>query len=368
MKKICMLLTSDVERDTRVLNEAEALSAEYDVTILVPDNGTPYTAKKPFKVKKVKFAKCGLHICNLWSIMNALTWAACKEKADIYHGHDLHGLLIGYWPALYHKKKLVYDSHELWPEMPNFSNLMGIKWILKPLEAFGMMKVEKGIASDQSYADYLEKAHKKPFTAIRNIPVIDKIEKNKLSLREMFKGETIVLHTGFTGAWRGIEQIIEAAQYLPAGFAVVFLGANRQLDVLEKKVKDLGLEKRVHFLPGVPPEELLMTSAEADLAVALTQNVSLSYYYSLPNKLFQYLAAEVPILGSDAPEYRRIILDEKIGEVVDPSNPKQIAKKILDMVSPEKQKMYRANLKGLAKRKYNWEAESQKLLDFYRGL
>ena len=308
MKKICMLLTSDVERDTRVLNEAETLSKEYDVTILVPDNGVSYTAKKSFKVEKVKFFKLGLHLFNLFFIMTALIKAARKENADIYHGHDLHGLVIGYFAAKSLHKKLVYDSHELWTGMPHFSNLIGVRWVLPILEKMGMKKVEKGISSTDSYADILEKKYGKSFLALRNIPIVGTQIKNKVSLRELYKGETIILHTGFTGVWRGIEQIIEAAQYLPAGFAVIFLGANRQLDVLEKKVKDLGLEKKVHFLPGVPPEELLMTLAEADLALALTQNVSLSYYYSLPNKLFQYLAAEVPILGSNFPEYKNCLL------------------------------------------------------------
>jgi len=361
-----MLLTSDVERDTRVLNEAEALSKEHEVTILVPDNGVPYTEKKSFQVKKVKFTKYPIHILNLFSIMMALIRQGKKEQADVYHGHDLHGLVIGYYAC--GTKKLVYDSHELWTELPNFSNLIGVRWLLKPLERMGMKKVKKGIAACESYVEHLEKLYHKSFTAIRNIPVISKIEKNSVSLKKMYPGETIVLHTGFTGRWRGVEQAIEAVPYLPTDFTLVFVGANRQKDKLIELTKKLGVENRVHFLPSVPPEELLMTTREADVAVALTQNVSLSYYYSLPNKLFQYLASEVPILGSDTPEYKKIILNEKIGEVVDPSKPEEIAKKIIEMAEPEKQREYRRNLEGLAGRKYNWETESQKLLDFYREL
>lgn len=384
MKSICMLLTSNVERDTRVLNEAETLSKDYEVTILVPDNGVLYTENKPFKVKKVKYFHSGLHLTNLFFIMKALIRAAYLEKADIYHGHDLHGLIIGFYSVKKLNKKLVYgdshkldygdshklvyDSHELWSEMPHFKNLTGLRWVLPHLEKMGMSRVEQGITSDQSYADYLAKKYSKPFLALRNIPVLGRQDKNKVSLQALYPNKTIVLHTGFTGVWRGIEQAIESTQFLPDNFVLVFLGANRQLEVLKKLTKDLGVEDKVYFLPGVPPEELLATSAEADLAIALTQDVSLSYRFSLPNKLFQYLAAEVPVLGSNFPEYEKIIVAEKIGEVVDPSRPKDIAQKIIEMTKPAKQKEYRTNLKGLAARKYNWEDESKKLTEFYKNL
>ena len=102
--------------------------------------------------------------------------------------------------------------------------------------------------------------------------------------------------------------------------------------------------------------------------MALTQKQSLSYYYSLPNKIFQYLRASIPILGSNFPEFEKIIMKEGIGEVISPSNPEKIAFKIKEMTEKPNFQKYHHRLKGLAKKKYNWQNQSQTLVRFYQKI
>jgi len=342
-EKICMVTTSFLDYDTRILKEAETLAKYYDLTILTKKYDRPIILKKSnFKIKRIKYFKFGIFLLNILSSFFSLTLAAFKENPDIYHAHDLDGLLCAYLPSLIKRRKLIYDSHELWSGLPNFSNLKGVRWLIPLLEKLLMTKVYQGITVNESIAEILEKKYNKPFLPIYNFSNIPK-GKKQFSLKKKYPNQKIILHLGKTSELRGQAQIDLATKFLPDHFKTVF-------------IKD------------IPPDDIVATINEADIGLALTQKSSLSYYYSLPNKLFQYIAAEVPVLGSNFPEIKKVILENQIGEVVDPSNPKLIAQKILEMMKSENQKKYRRNLKGLARKKYNWDEESKKLLLFYEDL
>jgi len=364
-----MLTTSELDHDTRILNEAYALAGDFDLTVLMRRYDKPGILKQtPFKVKKIGYLKIGMFRANIFSSFLSLTKAAFKENPDVYHAHDLDGLLCAFLPALFKRKILIYDSHELWSENYPFANLSGIQWLLKPLERFLMLKVKIGITVNSSIALALEKMYHKKFLPLYNFPLITRGAKAKVKLREKFSSKKIILHLGAADEGRGIEQMIEVASFLPSNCVLVFIGGGKIEEMMKEKIRMSHLEKKVFFFPSVPPGEIITTVEQADLGMALTQKVSKSYYYSLPNKLFQYLASETPILGSNFPEFKTVIVGNDIGEVTDPSRPKLIAQKIIEMLKAPKQKKYRRNLKGLAQKKYNWGIEAKKLLEFYRAL
>lgn len=365
--KIVMLTTSPIDIDSRILNEAASLGAKHQLTILTRQYDTKPTLKKTnFQVKRIAYLKLWPRKLNIFSSLWALTRAAFQEDPDVYHAHDLDGLLCAYLPALVKRKTLIYDSHELWSGAFPHQNLAGIQWLLAPLERLLMAKVARGITVNDSITRVLKQKYQKNFLSLLNVPIL-KSSPTKIHLRQMFPGEIIILHLGAMAYGRGIEQIIAAAALLPAGFKIVFLGAS-PANQYNQIILDRHLEKKIAILPAVPPEEILSAVKEADLGLALTQKASLSFYYSSPNKIFQYLAAGVPILGSSFPEFKKIIIDHQIGETVNPSHPKDIAQKILAMTKSVNQKKYRQNLAGLSSKQYNWTIESKKLLKFYREL
>ena len=363
--KICMLTTSDIRFDSRILNEAYSLSKKYHLTIISRVEKIEKAPKYPFKVRFVSLPKLGLHQLNVIGSLFKLTCQAFQVNPQIYHAHDLDGLLCALLPALVKRKKLVYDSHELWTGLYNYKHLKGLQWLLPVLERFATRFVEKGITVNQTIAAILKKKYQKEFVVLQNVSKYQKIKKNLL-LQKQFPGEILVLHIGTGHKGRGGQNMIKALKYLPTDISLVFLGSEE--DWLMNFAKELGLEKRVHFLQPVPPNEVVSVATSADLGLSLTENLAPSFYYSLPNKIFQYIAAGVPVLGSNFPEFKKVILENKIGEVVNPQYPQAIAKKIKIMLEPEKQKKYRVNLLGLAKNKYNWALEEKKLFSLYQDL
>lgn len=369
IKKICMLTTSDIDYDSRILNEAETLAKKYQVLILARKyNHSPIVKHRYFRIKRVDYWKWPIYKFNIFSSLYTLAKIAFKENPDVYHAHDLDGLLCAMPAALFKRKILVYDSHEVWSEIFPFSNLGALRWLFKPLEKMLMFKVKAGLTVNQVIADFLSKKYRKKFIAIYNTPKKDVQVKAPFSLREKFSRKKIILQLGIVDEGRGLEQMIKAVKFLPQNYIVIFLGRGKLENQIKKMAKDLKLDKQIYILPRVAPDEIVNTICEADIGLALTQKISLSYYYSSPNKLFQYITAHVPILGSNFPEYKKIIVQNKIGEVVDPSKPKLIAQKIIIMLKASNLKKYRRNLVGLSEKKYNWSIEGKKLLEFYEKI
>lgn len=367
MKKICMVTTSRLDIDSRIQNEAEALSCEYEVTVLTRQYNLPVTLKDtPYQVKRIPYTKMWPYALNILSSIWSLRAAAFKENPDFFHAHDLDGLLAVAAVARKKKIPLIYDSHELWSENLSNSQLKWIKWTIPTLEKYLIKFSQNGITASQSYSDELKKKYNRDFFVVANMPKMENTKKSNLDFHQMFPGETVLLHVGQTGAARGADKLIEMMKYLPTNFTLVFLGG-KEHQVMTDQIDKLHLNKRIHFVEAVPPIELVSAIKTADIGIVATEGLSLSKYYSLPNKLLQYMAAEIPVLASDIPEHRRIIDLEKIGELTE-NDPEIMAQTIEKMAKPENLLKYQTNLKGLSAKRYNWETEGQKLVNFYQNL
>lgn len=360
-----MLTTNPIDTDSRIINEATALSGLYDVIILVRKYDLPETLKKTsFQIKRIKYRQSGIFILSIFSSFLGLMKAAFKENPDIYHAHDLDGLLCAFLPAIIKRKTLVYDSHELWSDLTKFSNLRGIHWLLPLLENFLMLKVKYGITVNESLAKYLEKKYHKPFLSLYNYPDIKEKKASPYDFKKLYPGKKILLYLGNTIGGRGVEETISALKYLSKNIILVIVSDSPPISSQTFKK----LDNRVYFLPAVSPDQVIATVQQADIGLALIQDNSSSYYFSSPNKLFQYMAAEIPVLGSNFPEFKKFIIKNEIGEVVNPGKPRIIARKIMEMLKAKNQKKYRRNLINLANQEYSWEKESQKLTKFYKEL
>ena len=156
---------------------------------------------------------------------------------------------------------------------------------------------------------------------------------------------------------------------MEANIDFVALGDGRARKALEALASELGLSDRVHFPGYVPMEELLAHTASADVGLSLIQNECPSYYYTLPNKITEYVMAGLPVVASDFPEMGRIIREYQVGETVkDPGCPQEVAAAICAVLTdPERYHEMHLNAQRAA-RVLNWENEQEKLVALYQQI
>ena len=302
-----------------------------------------------------------------WAINKRMIAVGLEVKADVYHSHDLNTLYIGTMCKKRTGARLVYDSHELQTERNRMT-----KWWRRWAawnERRGLPLADAMIVASPSWIDInRDKYGKVPEASVSiiNTPELQTIDqprdlRGELGIRA---DAPILLYQGSIQENRGIEPAIDAITLLPKAVLVV-VGYGYHRNALEADVRRRGLTDRVKFFGPIPNDELLEWTAAADIGMCNIVNSSLSYYTSLPNKLFEYIIAGVAVIGSDSPEIGRIVKEEGVGEVADPSDPESLAN-AARLILKDLDK-YRGATQAAAQ-KYNWGIEERKLLDLYRHL
>lgn len=323
-------------------------------------------ARFGFKVVKGLLGRQGKAL-KMWAINRRMIEVGLAEAADVYHSHDLNTLYIGH--ACKKKRpgaRLVYDSHELQTERSR----MGFWWKQWALwnERRWLPSADALIVASPPWIDHIRGLYGSvpdPAAAVINVPEMTEVVRRDLRPELGLDPETpLLLYQGSIQENRGIEPAIDAIEMLD-DVVLVIVGYGYYRDSLEDLVARRGLKDRVRFYGPIPNAELVNWTASADVGLCNIVNASLSYYTTLPNKLFEYVMAEVPVLGSDSPGIGKVVAETGVGEVVDPIDPESLAaatRKILADPEP-----YRAACR-LTRDRYNWDVESRNLLEVYARL
>lgn len=320
----------------------------------------------------------------IWWRTGILGWATAAAEAapvaDIYHGHDLTGLEAAGRAQQLHGGRLVYDSHEIFVESgSNATRPRLIKALLGRSERRWMGKAEALVTVNRSLADELgRRLRPKRIVVVHNAPDAWDPPAIRPDLIRAATGipadAPIALYHGGFSAHRGLEQLA-AAILLPGLERVhaVFLGYGSQRAMLDGLAADPRAGGRIHVLAAVPPTELGLWVASADVGVMAIQPSTLNHRMSTPNKLFESLAAGLPVVVSDFPEMREIVLSDPLGPlgaVCRPDDPADIGRAILSIV--DRPSAERAALRGqclaAAHARWNWEAEVDGLRRLYDDL
>ena len=323
-------------------------------------------ARFGFRVVKALLGRQGRAL-KTFAINRRMIRAGVAEAADVYHSHDLNTLYVGHvckrrTPGA----RLVYDSHELQTER----NRMGFWWKQWALwnERRWLPSADALIVASPPWIDHIRDLYgfvPDPAAAVINTP--ESVEVMPRDLRPclgLAPGTPLMLYQGSIQENRGIEPAIDAVELLD-DVVLVIVGYGYYREALEQLVARRKLGHKVRFFGPIPNDELLHWTASADVGLCNIVNSSLSYYTTLPNKLFEYMMAEVPVLGSDSPGIGKVVAETGVGEVVDPVDPESLAaatRKILADPEP-----YRAACRQ-ARQRYNWGVEKQKLLEVYSRL
>ncbi len=283
---------------------------------------------------------------------------------SVIHCHDLDPLPIAVRLKRLTGAKLVYDAHELETEQTASWSLR--KTLMRRTERMCMPWVDTMITVSPSIQDWYNRAYPGlAITLVRNVPqrpakaIVPVDLRRRLGVPE---DALLFLYLGGLAPGRGIENILAAFASVHVNHHLLLLGNGP----LAKTVADAcALCSRLHYLPAVPPDQVLDYAAGADIGVSLIQDTCLSYRYCLPNKLFESVIAGLPVLVSDLPDQRRFVEEYRAGWVCEPDIPSIIATLCnIDRVN------WQAMRVGLVERtrELGWHLEAAKLSELYLNL
>ncbi|MDR2057664.1 MAG: glycosyltransferase [Dysgonamonadaceae bacterium] len=280
-------------------------------------------------------------------------------KTDAFLSNDTDSLVANYLASIFRRKPLVFDAHEMFPEIPELVNKKFIKWFWTKIEDCIFPKLKYAYTVCQSIADIYNRKYNINMQVVRNIPFTELITIADPPINPGKK--KVLLYQGAVNIGRGIEWVIDAMPYLD-DYVFYVVGDGDVLNELKTKVNNKHLEDRVVFTGRIPFEQLSGYTQIADIGINLLENMGLNYYYSLPNRIFDYIRNHIPILTVDFPEIRKIVAHYEVGTLINHFEPEFLAKTIRQMTVSGK------NEKGFitANAELNWENESIILLQIIK--
>ena len=359
MKRIIISVTNDLLTDNRVHKVATSLQKNgFDIILVGRRFSNSKKISREYKTKRFKliFNKSALFYAE-YNLRLFFYLLFCKT--DIFLSNDLDSLLANYLASKFRKKRLIYDSHELFTEVPELIEKPTIQKFWLKIEKLILPKLKVAYTVCDSVAEYYYKKYGLQMKVVRNVP--KQFEYEKIDL---VKDKKIIIYQGSVNLARGLEEVISAMKFLK-NTELWIVGSGDIIDDLKKLVGELQLENKVVFYGRVKLEDVAEYTKKADLGLSLEKNVGLNYYYSLPNKIFDYIHAEIPILCSDFPEMRKIIKKYKVGALLKSRNPFEIAQQIEEIFLDKEKYQEWKNNTGEAKKELSWENEEKILLEMF---
>ena len=379
MKKIVSLVLNHFTNDNRVLKENISLKRNgFDVVVvaLYKKGLNEFDEQDTIPIHRIKSAFdywSRYKIVRLYQYME-FVYKSVKyyKNNDLFHCNDLHTLPI----ALIIKKifncnvKIVYDAHEYETETHNLKGFT--KKLIKVFEKLAIYHVDKVITVSDSIANEYTRLYgiKKP-KIVLNTPFFQKIQKQNL-FREKFniqQDQIIFLYQGGLMKGRGIEILLDTFKSLSLEKnninypVIVFLGYGPLASVIDEESK---LYKNIYLHEAVSPKNLLDYTSSADFGISTIEDICLSYRYCLPNKMFEYLMADIAVIVSNLPEMKKVVENNKVGIVIENNTIADLKKVILDAIKLDKIELEN-NIQNF-KKIYNWEEQEKILLEVYNNL
>jgi glycosyltransferase involved in cell wall biosynthesis len=234
-----------------------------------------------------------------------------------------------------------------------------VQKIWQQIERYFLPKVKHSLTVCQGIADYYKKLYNVDMPVVRNVPYYcyGKIAAEKFP----FTDKQVILYQGALNVGRGLEWAIAAMQYVENAVLVI-VGTGDVEQQLKQQVTDCKLGDKVFFTGRISPENLARYTPSASVGLCLMENRGLSYYYSLPNRIFDFIHAGVPVLASDLPEMRNIITTYHTGILTDNNEPKHIAEKLKELLNTTfDQQIFECAAKELC-----WEKEAETIIKTHR--
>ena len=357
-----MSVINDLSTDQRVHKHCLQLSQKgYDVLLI----GRETSTSAPLELRDYAMHRMRLPFERgplFYAAYNvALFFHLLFRRSDLLFSNDLDTLLPNFLVSKLRGTRLIYDSHEFFTEVPELVSRPKVQGIWRSIEKRLLPKLKYALTVNQSIADLYKSAYGIEMSVLRNIPQLVEFGggQTKEELGLPLDKKLIILQGSGINMHRGAEEAVEAMQYIDNAVLLI-LGSGDVIPQLKKRVEVLGLSDCVLFKDRMPYKQMMAHTYLADLGLSLDRDTNINYRYSLPNKLFDYIHAGIPVLGSDLVEVKRIIEDYKVGEIAISFNPEKLAKQMQDMLSSPKMVDWKQNAHK-ARVDLNWESETKVL-------
>jgi glycosyltransferase involved in cell wall biosynthesis len=369
--KVALIVLNNFINDSRVYKEASTLSKEgYECTVVAlhKDGLKKNESNENFTVHRLelKLKELGKNkIIQLLKYIELLILIIKHyRKFDIIHCNDLDSLPLGViLKILFNRRlRLIYDAHEYEIERNGLSTVE--KKISKIIEKFLIRYVDKTITVSNSIAnEYVRLYNIEKPTVILNCPKYKEVTGNNI-FREKFNlsnDSIIFLYQGGLEKGRGVEKLIQVFSELEnSNKVIVFMGYGSLLSVVERATKNY---INIFLHSAVSPNDLLNYTNSADIGVSFIEDICLSYHFCLPNKMFEYIVADIPIMVSNLPEMRKVVVENNIGIVIDDDQSSIINS--INALTKKDIEFYKSNISSI-KRDFCWETQERLLLELYK--
>lgn len=295
-----------------------------------------------------------------------------NEDADIYHAHDYPSFMIVVDAVGDTDKKIIYDSHELYfdrqPSDTPHKNLRRSYRLERKQEADAVKRASFVITVSDSIADIMaEKWNIPKPVVLRN--VVDNSVPGEREIEFGQEGKRILVHSGNITYGRNINNIVASLPYLPEDIVLVLMGKPNPpiLEGVMAQAEELGCSDKIVAVPPVKLVNVSETLAQADAGIVLFSQDALNYRFGLPNKLFEYVMAGIPVVVGQATEIRNVVQRYNMGVSCDEQDPRSIASAIESVLDKKKNNLLRKNVLA-ASQELNWKQEEKILLKAYQGI
>ena len=376
---IAFLMTGDLHRNIRALKQLRSLS-EHGFTVKAYHLGgsVARTVLPKGVTEEVVPVPPGRGPLYFKALSRAFSRAIQGSTAALYHASDLYTLSACAAAARKNGTQYSYDSRELYAHVAATRGRPWVRWWWSRLEGKLISGAACVFTVSDSIADRLEVTYKieRPIV-VHNVPEVDPLSETASSTadinyvppqtmavllddRGLASNVPILVHLGQMKKDRGCENLIKAMPSVRKAH-LVFLGFGPLELKLKELVGALRLHDRVHFIAPVPPRAVHIALTGATIGVTMLEDTCLNHRFALPNKLFDYLKAGLPVLSSNLTEVKRVVDLHECGMVVNPASPEDIANGINTMIDSPLLSIWAENALT-ASETFSWDKATQRFM------
>ncbi|MBU0742281.1 glycosyltransferase [bacterium] len=364
----------------RIRREAASLASRHEVCVVDHVRGGGGSRRLDgFTVRSVPLVAHRLPSSPFfWPVMYLefllrATTAAIAAGADAYHGHEVVGALPAWIAARLRRADFVYDAHELELDRTGPVTRSWIGALHRSFVLWLLRRADRVICASEARSAVMVERYglKTRPLSIMNVTPRDGLPEGPTAVWPAGpppQAARLLVYQGVLTRGRGLANMVGALKHLPEDIVLVVVGDGAAGDDMRARAQADGTAGRLWMVGKVPAAQVVSYMRLAHAGIVIYRDTNLNNHHCSPNKLYDYCAAGVPIVGSDQPEIRSLVERFDVGALFDPEDPRSLARAVLEVVGDEEIRSRMARNAERVRSEINWEGQGERLLSLYAGL